>query len=126
VFLAALPLRSPFWNIGGLERAIQCAVVEHLAWRAPPDVWWSHFPAGGRRNVVDGAILKRMGTKPGTPDLLIVARGKLFGLELKAGRGKLSPAQIAAHAEMRRAGAVCGVAGDADQALSLLTEWGII
>jgi hypothetical protein len=75
---------------------------------------------------VDGAILKRMGTKPGTPDLLIVARGKLFGLELKAGRGKLSPAQIAAHAEMRRAGAVCGVAGDVDQALSLLTEWGII
>jgi hypothetical protein len=108
------------------ERAIQCAVVEHLAWRAPPGTFWTHFPAGGRRSRVTGALLKSMGTRAGVPDLLIVSQGRLFGLELKAGRGKLSPAQIAAHDEMRRAGAVCGVAGDVDQALSLLSEWGII
>jgi hypothetical protein len=106
------------------ERAIQIALIEHLHWRAPPDVWWSHFPAGGRRNVIDGAILKRMGTRPGTPDLLIIARGKIFGLELKADRGRLSPTQIAAHNEMRRAGAVVGVAGTIDEAISLLGEWG--
>jgi hypothetical protein len=108
------------------ERAIQCAIVEHLTWRASADVWWSHFPAGGRRNVIDGSILKRMGTKAGTPDLLIVARGRLFGLELKSGRGRLSAAQKDCHAALRRAGAVIGVAGDVDQALDLLGEWGIV
>jgi hypothetical protein len=41
------------------ERGLQCAV----AWRAPADVWWSHFPAGGRRNVIDGVVLKRMGVR---------------------------------------------------------------
>jgi hypothetical protein len=51
------------------------------------------------------------GAKPGVPDLLIVSRGRLFGLELKNGtRGKLSPTQVATHAEMRVAGAVIGIA----------------
>jgi hypothetical protein len=45
------------------ERGLQCAVVEHLAWRAPADIWRSHFPAGGRRNVIDGVVLKRMGVR---------------------------------------------------------------
>jgi hypothetical protein len=51
----------------------------------------------------------------------------LFGLELKNGiRGKLSPAQVETHAAMRAAGAVVGVAGTLDEALSLLREWGLL
>jgi hypothetical protein len=109
------------------ERALQHAVVQHLAWRAPVGTWWTHFPAGGRRSRITGAILKTMGAKPGVPDLLLISRGRLYGLELKAGeRGRLSTAQVATHDEMRRAGAVIGTAGTIDEALNLLNEWGLI
>jgi hypothetical protein len=40
------------------ERQLQAALIEHLNWRAPAGTWWTHFPAGGRRSRVTGAILK--------------------------------------------------------------------
>lgn len=109
------------------ERQLQCAVIQYLQWRSPSDVWFSHYPGGGRRSRVTGAILKGMGAKAGVPDLLVVSHGRLFGLELKNGtRGKLSPAQVATHAEMRRAGAVIGTAGTIDEAIGMLQSWGIL
>jgi hypothetical protein len=108
------------------ERQLQAALIEHLQWRAPPDVWWCHYPAGGRRSRITGAILKGMGAKPGVPDILLLARGRLFGLELKAERGRLSVVQAVMHAEMRKAGAVIGVAGSVDEAIELLRAWGIM
>jgi hypothetical protein len=108
------------------ERANQVALIEHLTWRAPPGVWWTHFPAGGKRSRITGAILKAMGAKAGVPDLLLLSQGRLFGLELKNGtKGRLSDTQVATHAEMRKAGAVIGTAGTVDEAVELLTEWGI-
>jgi hypothetical protein len=71
--------------------------------------------------------LKGLGTRSGVPDLLILSHGRLFALELKNGRrGRLSPAQITTHAEMRKAGAVIGTAGTIDEALAILGEWGIL
>ena len=67
-----------------------------------------------------------MGTKAGVPDLLLVADGRLYGLELKAARGHLSPAQVATHAQMRAAGATIGTAADVDEALALLATWGLL
>jgi hypothetical protein len=108
------------------ERALTCTVCKNLAWRAP-HVWFTHFPAGGRRSRITGAILKGMGTKAGVPDLLLVSGGRLFGLELKNGtEGRLSDAQVETHAAMRKAGAVIGTAGTIDEALDLLTEWGVL
>ena len=61
-----------------------------------------------------------MGAKAGLPDILLVAHGRLFGLELKAGeRGRLSEVQKTTHEEMRRAGAVVGTAGTVDEAIDL-------
>jgi hypothetical protein len=108
------------------ERALQIALVGHLQWRAPPDLWWAHYPSGGRRSRIAGAILKGMGARAGVPDLLIVSRGRLFAMELKSDRGRLSPVQRETHAAMRKAGVVIGVAGDIDQALDLLGEWGLL
>jgi hypothetical protein len=108
------------------ERELQRALIEHLSWRAPAGTWWTHFPAGGRRSRVTGAILKGMGTKPGCPDIFILSHGKLFGLELKAGRNGLSPAQVETHAAMRAAGAAIGTAGTLDDAIAILSEWGLL
>jgi hypothetical protein len=69
------------------ERDLQATVLEHLKLRAPAGTFWTHFPAGGRRSRVTGAILKGIGARAGVPDLLIVRDGRLFALELKAGRG---------------------------------------
>jgi hypothetical protein len=108
------------------ERALQCALVEHLQWRAPTDLWWAHYPSGGRRSRITGAILKSMGARAGVPDLLIVSQGRLFAMELKSDRGKLSPVQRETHVAMRKAGAVIGTAGTIDEALDLLGEWGLL
>src|SRR5580658_2409350 len=84
------------------ERLLHSTVNEHIALRAQAGTWWTHFPAGGKRNAITGALLKQLGTRAGVPDLLILCQGRLFGLELKNGsRGRLSPAQIATHQQMR-------------------------
>jgi hypothetical protein len=56
----------------------------------------------------------------------LVRDGKLFGLELKSDRGRLSRTQVECHEDLRRAGAVVAVATGIDQALALLCEWEII
>jgi hypothetical protein len=101
-------------------------LIQHLRLRAPAGTFWTHFPAGCRRSRVTGAILKGMGARAGVPDLLIVRDGRLFVLELKAGRGGLSDTQRETHAEMRAAGAVIGTASGIDEAVDTLVEWGII
>ena len=108
------------------EHQIQVAVATHLSWRGVPGLWFSHFPAGGWRTRTTGAMLKAAGTKAGVPDILLLANGRLFGLELKADRGRISPAQLHTHAEMRAAGATIGVATGIDEALELLGIWGLL
>jgi hypothetical protein len=108
------------------EQQVQIAVVQHLGWRAPRDTWRCHYPAGGARTAAEGAIFKSLGVKAGTPDLLLVREGRLYCLELKSDRGRLSPAQVACHRDLREAGATIAVATGIDQALTILGAWGIL
>ncbi|MDE6727770.1 MAG: VRR-NUC domain-containing protein [Oscillospiraceae bacterium] len=55
-----------------------------------------HIPNGGKRDAREAARFKRMGVKPGVPDLFLpVPRGKYHGLyiEMKSPGGKLSDYQ---------------------------------
>jgi hypothetical protein len=109
------------------EQQLQRAVLDHLRWRGAPGLWWCHYPAGGFRSAIEAAIFKSLGTAAGVPDLLLVHRGQLYGLELKGARGgRPSDAQIATHEAMRRAGAVVGTAWGLDHALALLATWGLL
>ena len=74
------------------EQQLHFAVADYLNVALPTDAWWTTIPAGGGGKV-RGAILKAMGYRAGTPDILIVYRGKAFWLELKAPGGRISPAQ---------------------------------
>jgi VRR-NUC domain len=108
------------------EQELQRAVVEHLAWRARPGVWWTHIPLGGLRSKIEAAILRGLGTTRGTPDLLIVANGRAHFLELKAPHGRVSEAQWVVHERLRRAGAEVAVAFGLDAALAQLEQWQLL
>lgn len=117
------------------EETIHRAVVDVLERAATPGIAWTHMPAGEARAKGVAGKLKGMGVKAGWPDLLIVKGGRLYGLELKteAGRGpaggrqgRLSPAQVAACAALRAAGAEIAVAYGLDAALDQLARWGAV
>ena len=81
------------------ESAIQRAIVEWANWEAKNDPRLEmlvHVPNQGARTGRFGFNLKRMGLKPGFPDLfLFVPVGQFAGLalELKSEKGKLSDKQ---------------------------------
>ena len=107
-----------------LEIAIHRAVVEHLQRRARPGVWFTHVPSGEPRGPGIGGKLKGMGTKPGVPDLMIVAHGKPLFLELKRAGGRVSELQTHCHKAIAAAGAKVHTAYGLDDALAWLeSQW---
>jgi hypothetical protein len=109
------------------ESTIHEAVVGHLRIRGRRGVPWFHVPNGELRDPATAAKLKRMGVRPGVPDLLLLIGGRLHGLELKRERGgTVSPEQIAVHAELTAAGAIVATARGVDEALGLLEQWGAL
>ena len=80
------------------EQALHQQVAKFLAVALRFPTFWTTFPAGGGGRI-RGAILKSMGLKDGVPDILIFCAGypdgmtRVIGLELKAEKGKLTPAQ---------------------------------
>jgi hypothetical protein len=79
---------------------------------------WRHKATGGR--------LKAMGVRAGVPDLLIWADGgHCFGVELKAGTGKLSPAQTFWHATLETLGHQVYVVRSLDEMEAVLRAEGV-
>jgi hypothetical protein len=108
------------------EQAIHKAVVSHLNARSEPRVFFFHPANGGKRSIIEAKIFKALGVIAGVPDLIILKAGEVFGLELKATRGALTPSQRLVHAAMTEAGAKTAVAHSLDEALVTLEVWGIL
>jgi hypothetical protein len=108
------------------EQALQRAVLEHLAWRGAAGLFAFHCPNGGWRSGIEAKIFKSLGVVAGVPDVILIHGGRVFGLELKAEGGRLSPIQIATQARMRAAGAIVATAAGLDAALDQLTAWGLL
>jgi hypothetical protein len=81
------------------EEQLQRSVVDLLRlYEARGSLTFTHCPNGGWRSKAEAGAFKAMGVRAGVPDLLVwVADGRSFGIELKSGAGKLSPAQAAWH-----------------------------
>ena len=105
------------------EFRLQCAVADHLRLSAAPGIYWFHPANGEARTARTGGRLKRMGVRPGVPDMVVVVNGKTHGLELKASNGRQSDAQRVAESEWTAAGGVYAVAHGIDEALGLLKDW---
>ncbi len=52
-----------------------------------------HVPNGGKRGKAEAGIFKSLGVLAGTPDLILLHNGRAYFIEMKADKGKLSPAQ---------------------------------
>ena len=108
------------------EQQIHKAVVSHLNWRAMPGVFFFHPANGGFRSKTEAAIFKGLGVKSGVPDLIIFYKAQIFGLELKASYGRLSPSQRLCMDAMELAGARVSIAHSLDEALITLECWGVL
>ena len=91
------------------EDRLQITVADYLDRCLPNDAVYFAIPNGGSRNKIESAKLKRMGTRPGIPDLCIVWRARVIFIELKTPKGRTSPAQEAMLSALTMAGAVVNV-----------------
>jgi hypothetical protein len=73
-------------------------------WLDPACTFWTATDPVAS-SALRGAIRKQRGVKPGVPDILVLCRGKLTGIELKSRHGKCSPPQRAVREALLRAGA---------------------
>ena len=108
------------------EDIIQRAVFEHLRVRCAPGIFAFHPANGGWRSHIEAAILKGLGVRPGMPDVIAVKDGRTYALEIKPPGGRLTAAQNAAHAGLRRAGAEVAVAYGIDTAITVCEGCAII
>jgi hypothetical protein len=108
------------------EQQIQKALFAHIRARAQPGVFAFHVPNGGYRRKTEAAILKGLGVKAGVPDVICIHRGKVYALELKSERGRLSPKQRETTDALREAGATVRVATGLDEALKQLEQWQLL
>ena len=84
---------------------------------------WSLDPDKAARY---GMMRKASGVLPGAPDIcLAVPGGKVVWLELKAPRGRLSPAQHLVHALLREIGHAVHVVRSLDDAAAILRGIGV-
>jgi len=82
-------------NLSATEDQEQIAFVNWLDRRFIP---FYHVPNGGQRNLIEGAKFKRLGVRPGVPDICIPrARKGYHGLYIELKRtqgGRLTPHQL--------------------------------
>lgn len=79
------------------EQTFQIQVAKYLGMALRAPTMWTAFPAGGGGRA-RGAFLKAMGLKAGWPDIIVMhpmgLNTLVVGIELKAGKGRLSRAQL--------------------------------
>jgi hypothetical protein len=104
------------------EEQLQRSVVDLLRlYEARGSLTFTHCPNGGYRTPAEAGMFRSLGVRAGIPDLLVwLPSGGHFQIELKAGSGKLSPAQLAWHATITSLGHrvyVCRSVDDVERCL---------
>ena len=109
------------------ERSTHIAIADLLRAACKRGWWWSHVPSGELRTEKTGALLQRMGLKPGMSDFLFIAPdGEHRWLELKRGQSPLSEHQADFLGMLRRRNVKCAVARSYAEAEAVLKSWGVI
>ncbi len=111
-----------------VEQSLQRTVADYLALcvPAPPSgPWWTAVNPIPAKSRAAAGISRAMGLRDGTPDIVMCWKGRLVGIELKAGRGRLSPAQLEAHDAITLAGGVVTTCRTLDDVAAFLATLGV-
>ena len=114
------PSKSKFVPMKRPEQSLQIAVASLLDVALPKDASWFHIPNSAKRGVVEGAMMKAMGTKAGMPDICIVWRGRAIFIELKAGKTPVTEKQKDKMLELTLCGALCTVCRSFDEVMDFI------
>jgi hypothetical protein len=104
------------------EEQLQRAVVDLLRlYETRGLLVFAHVGNGGWRSKAEAGIFRALGVRAGVPDLLVwLPGGASFAIELKAGKGTLSSAQVVWHSTLTSLGHrvyVCRSVDDVERAL---------
>lgn len=106
---------------GPSESELHLTVAQTLDWLLLPPAFYSTFPSGwGVLSPSMAQRLKKSGLKAGMPDIMLFYDGRSIGIELKAGKNALSPAQVATIDKLRCAGIPVYVCLSVDEVLDVL------
>lgn len=110
------------------EADLQRAVVVALRFALPRTTIIHHsaneVTEAGPRGAKRQAILVGMGVHPGFADLMVLCEGRVLFLELKAPKGRLSPAQAAFRDAVRAQDFGWALVRSLDDALGALADHG--
>lgn len=112
-----------------LEDQFQSSLADYLRVMVKPGVVWYYTVNEGKRSPQAGARLKRLGMRPGVADLVFILPpgGRAAYLELKAGKqGRVTDAQRQFADDVTAAGAFYQIAHDMDEAIEILSAWGVL
>jgi len=101
------------------EDEVHRAVATYLDLVLAPEATYTTVPGGHR------AMTIAPGYRSGFPDILIVARGQAFCIELKRPGKKAEPHQRAVHEALRRCGAPVAVCTSVEEVAGTLDGWRI-
>lgn len=107
------------------EDATQKAIVDFLRAVLPKTHRAFAIPNGARRTASGRAANAVPGLTPGVDDLAIVGCGRIWFVEVKSKRGRVSEAQEAWHAWCAANGTPYVVARSVDDVRAALAHWGI-
>lgn len=111
---------------GNLEQKLQIAVMNYIR-MAFPDVLVFAVPNGGKRSMIEAALMKKMGVLAGVSDLLLFWNGGHGAIELKRPdkTARMSDSQIAFSEEWTKRGGKFACCNSLEQVEDALKSWGL-
>lgn len=111
---------------GNLEQKLQIAVVNYIR-MAFPDVLCFAVPNGGKRTMIEAAMLKKMGVLAGVSDLLLFWNGGYGAIELKRPdkTAYMSDTQVEFAETWRKLGGRFALCNSLEGVEAALKSWGL-
>jgi len=78
------------------EHNIQASCIKWFRWQHPNCLIFA-VPNERKQSIIKGVRMKAIGLTAGVPDLVILIKGRMFFVEMKAPKGKLSENQKEIH-----------------------------
>ena len=111
---------------GNMESKLQIAVVNYIR-MAYPDVLCFAVPNGGKRSIIEAAMMKKMGVLAGVSDLLLFWYGGMGAIELKRPDKKaaMSDSQVGFAEQWTQRGGKFALCNSLETVQAALNSWGL-